>query len=157
MRNRFSKLGFTLIELLIVITIIGILAVVFLPSILGAPEKARDATRQADLSNMVQAIEAARLDGKKVKVGEDVVADECASTALDDIKSYFGGGIVPTDPLKTNAKIDGCASDGEYFFDFIGTNQYAIYARMDDVANGNVKCPTELVVEDACYYVETTM
>ena len=45
-------LGFTLIELLIVIAIIGILAVAFLPTIMGAPAKGRDAARIADLQKI---------------------------------------------------------------------------------------------------------
>jgi prepilin-type N-terminal cleavage/methylation domain-containing protein len=50
---RFNyKKGFTLIELLIVITIIGVLAVAFLPSFLNAPAKARDVQRMKDIQNI---------------------------------------------------------------------------------------------------------
>ena len=49
MKNRRA---FTLIELLIVITIIGILAVAFIPQLLGAPSKARDVQRIEDLNNI---------------------------------------------------------------------------------------------------------
>ncbi|MDX9971313.1 MAG: type II secretion system protein, partial [Candidatus Gracilibacteria bacterium] len=47
-----NRKGFTLIELLIVITIIGILAVAFLPTLLGAPAKGRDTQRIADLQKL---------------------------------------------------------------------------------------------------------
>jgi general secretion pathway protein G len=49
--------AFTLIELMIVIVIIGILAVALLPRVIGAPAKARDVTRKADISNLINAFE----------------------------------------------------------------------------------------------------
>ncbi|MFT7184459.1 MAG: prepilin-type N-terminal cleavage/methylation domain-containing protein [Oceanicoccus sp.] len=49
--------GFTLIELLIVITIIGVLAVALVPRIVGAPAKARDAARLADLQQIATGLE----------------------------------------------------------------------------------------------------
>jgi len=52
-----GRKGFTLIELLIVITIIGVLAVALVPRIVGAPAKARDAARKADLQQIATGIE----------------------------------------------------------------------------------------------------
>lgn len=59
-----TKKGFTLIELLIVITIIGVLAVAFLPSLLGAPAKARDVQRMTDVNKI-----AAHLTSLHAKTG----------------------------------------------------------------------------------------
>lgn len=154
MKNRKSILGFTLIELLIVITIIGILAVVFLPTILGAPEKARDATRQAALSNSVQAIEAGRLEAEDV----DDLAAGCLSGIADKWKPFFGGGVVPSDPNPKNTAVGGdCITAGEYLLevDALDTSyKYRIYARMEDDANGGTKCPDDAVATISCYMVE---
>lgn len=56
------KSGFTLIELLIVITLIGILAVLTVASFTTAQKKARDARRKADLDAIKKALELFRSD-----------------------------------------------------------------------------------------------
>lgn len=54
--------GFSIIELLVAIIIIGILVAVLIPAISNRAEQARQAAVQADLTNLVDAMERAQLD-----------------------------------------------------------------------------------------------
>ncbi|MGH7991974.1 MAG: type II secretion system major pseudopilin GspG [Limisphaerales bacterium] len=54
--------GFTLVEMLLVITIIGILAALVIPKMVGRSEQARQAAAHADLSSIKTALDAYEVD-----------------------------------------------------------------------------------------------
>ncbi len=134
MQKNALKKGFTLIELLIVITIIGILAAALLPSVLGAPARARDAARKADLQNIIAAIETYNSDNQ-----EYPQLGGCIDDADVDIADYFTGGNIPADPQEKTPSTDLCADDYAYCATDTARTNYFIATFVEIPGDGNAK------------------
>ena len=89
--NRKNDAGFTLVELMIVMAIIGVLAVVAIPSYVGAVRQAREAVLREDLHVMRDAIDSYTADKQK------------APQSLDDLVTEGYMRSIPVDPM-TRAK-----------------------------------------------------
>ena len=61
-RAKNREAGFTLIEIMVVIAIIGILATLIVPKIMGRPDEARATAAKHDVGTLVQAFKLYRLD-----------------------------------------------------------------------------------------------
>jgi len=61
-QRRSKDAGFTLIEIMVVIAIIGILATMIVPKIMGRPDEARATAAKQDVGTIVQALKLYRLD-----------------------------------------------------------------------------------------------
>ena len=79
--------GFTLIELMIVMAIIGVLAVVAIPSFIGAIKQAREAVLKEDLHVLRAAIDSYTMDKQK------------APQTLDDLIQDGYLREIPEDPM----------------------------------------------------------
>ena len=95
--NRKSKIenGFTLVEMLLVITIIGILAALVVPKMVGRSEQARQAATRADISSIKTALDAFEVDnGFYPKSLQDLLQQS------NDAKNWHGPYLdkVPQDP-----------------------------------------------------------
>ena len=141
-----EKKGFTLIELLIVIAIIGILAVAFLPSLLGAPAKGRDAQRIASVQKLENFVVSEMLTGTALPV-TGCIADPGAASSIGELitNNLAGfGGVFPGDPQSgnvTTGAITVCT--GEYgYINFATNTSYSagVYAAVEEESNANIIC-----------------
>ena len=97
---RRSNKGFTLIEIMIVIVIIGILATLVIPNIMGRPDEARAVSARADVSTIVQALKLYKLDNGRYPTTEQglnaLVTRPTAEPAPRNWKNYLDK--LPQDP-----------------------------------------------------------
>jgi len=62
--------GFTLIELMVVLAIIGVLAALIVPNVLGRADEARVTAARTDVGNLMQALKLYRLDNQRYPSAE---------------------------------------------------------------------------------------
>lgn len=119
-----NQKGFTLIELLVVITIIGILAVAFLPNVLSAPARARDAARIADMKKIADLITARLVTNPNSLPSPE--SNLTYSGCLNTSNKYFDplmsdlNGQVPTSQIVPGNGLSTVCPNGEYFIQVVG-------------------------------------
>ena len=86
-RNQKHDAGFTLVELMIVMAIIGVLAMVAVPSYIQAIRHAREAVLKEDLHTLRAAIDSYTMDKQK------------APQSLDDLTQEGYLKTIPEDPM----------------------------------------------------------
>lgn len=101
--NRERKdAGFTLIEIMVVIAIIGILATLIVPKIMGRPDEARATAAKHDVGTLVQAFKLYRLDiGRYPTTEQGVKALVEKPTSEPVPQNWKAGGYldsIPKDP-----------------------------------------------------------
>jgi general secretion pathway protein G len=97
--KRQLQQGFTLIEVMVVVVILGILAAVIIPNVVGKDEQARRTLAQTSLSNVANALEMYRLDNHKyptTQEGLDALVNKPASAKVFPQGGYLKS--LPNDP-----------------------------------------------------------
>jgi general secretion pathway protein G len=70
MKPNARQSGFTLLEIMVVIVIIGILAALVVPNIIGRPDEARQIAAKQDVASLMQALKLYRLDNLRYPTTE---------------------------------------------------------------------------------------
>lgn len=117
--RRGGEGGFTLIELIIVMTIIGLLTAIAIPSYLTSVKKAREAVLREDLHTLRGAIDSYTVDKEK------------APQSLDDLVQAGYIKAIPVDPM-TNKSDTWITSQSDTL-----TNINETQGGIDDVHSGS--------------------
>jgi general secretion pathway protein G len=68
--QRRSRTGFTLVEVMVVVVILGILAVLIVPRVLGRTDEARAAAAKHDIATLMQSLKLYKLDNGRFPTNE---------------------------------------------------------------------------------------
>ena len=92
--------GFTLIELMVVLVIIGVLAALIVPNVIGRADDARVTAARTDVNNLMNALKMYRLDNQRYPSGEQglraLVERPTTGPAAPNWKPYIDK--LPNDP-----------------------------------------------------------
>lgn len=96
--------GFTLIEIMVVITILGILAALIVPRVVGRTDDARIAAAKQDVASIMQALKLYRLDNGRYPTTEQGLKALLEKPTLDPVPNnwktggYLERSSLPRDP-----------------------------------------------------------
>lgn len=94
--------GFTLIEIMVVVVILGILATLVVPKIMGRPDEARAVAAKQDIGSVMQALKLYRLDNSRYPTTEQGLAALVAKPTAEPLpQNWKAGGYLeklPKDP-----------------------------------------------------------
>jgi general secretion pathway protein G len=120
MQKRRNEKGFTLIELMVVIVILGILAGLIVPRIMGRPDEARRAKARIQIESLETALKLYKLDNGNYPTTEQglqaLVEPPSVGTPLKNWRQggYLEKDKVPKDPWDNDFVYISPGAHGEY-------------------------------------------
>ena len=132
-----NKSGFTIVELLIVIVVIAILAAITVVAYNGLQARSQDASRTADVKNILKVLEAYKIENGQYPVATSSTGNSGWHESSTDTGGTFMEYLVPTyfsktpvDPIndgthywryyRYNAGSNGCPGGAFYTFEVFG-------------------------------------
>lgn len=137
---RTAEQGFTLIEVMVVVVILGILAALIVPNVIGQGDKARVGTTKSTLSTVGNALDLYKLDNHKyptTQEGLDALINKPASA-----KNWLNGGYI-----KGGMPKDGWGNDLQYVSPGANGRGFDLYSFGADGKEGGENDDADLFLE----------
>ncbi len=123
--------GFTLIEIMVVVIIIGLLAAVIVPSVVGKVGEARVAKARQDIQAMSTSLTMYRLDNFKYPTTDQGLKALIQQPADPTIRNWRKGGYIQDGSLK-----DPWGNDYQYVYPGTHGREYDLYSYGADGQEG---------------------
>lgn len=110
-----SQAGFTLLEIMVVVAILGLLAAMIVPNVIGRGEQAKVKMAEVNMSSLASALESYRLDNNQYPSTEQGL--QALVKRPESAKSYPPGGYIrklPEDPWGNEYVYISPGVDGPY-------------------------------------------
>ena len=100
MRRRHRAVGFTLVEVMVVVIILGVLAALIVPRVIGRTDEARAVAARQDVAAIMQALKLYRLDNGRYPSSEQGLQALVSKPTLEPLPSNWKSYLdrLPKDP-----------------------------------------------------------
>ena len=100
MRRRHRAVGFTLVEVMVVVIILGVLAALIVPRVIGRTDEARAVAVRQDVAAVMQALKLYRLDNGRYPSSEQGLQALVSKPTLEPLPSNWKSYLdrLPKDP-----------------------------------------------------------
>ena len=140
-KNNYSKqAGFTLIELMVVIIILGVLAGMIIPRVMGRPDEARQAKAKIQIESFESALKLYKLDNGGYPTTEQGLKALVEAPAAGNLPKnwrqggYLEKGKVPKDPWGNDFVYVSPGSHGDFDLSCLGKDGEAGGERSEEAS-----------------------